>query len=163
MVYHDRLFLAQPECLASVTTNWHYRVWMNCDLAQWLYCAVDISVVLAQLELISSLEHNQYLFDQFIWMEWYIMIYQIIPICWFQQHCLVCSIIFGTMSESIRARLNIRVTIVSYIDYSWESQIMSERTCLSKIYKIQYCQSNTCQSHTCQSHINQTMIVRDDI
>jgi hypothetical protein len=163
MVYHDRLFLAQPECLASVTPNRHHRVWMNCDLAQWLYCTVDISVVLTPLELISSLEHNQYLFDQSIWMEWYIMIYQIIPICWSQQHCLVCSITFGTMSESIRARLNIRVTIVSYIDYSWESQIMSERTCLSKIYKIQYCQSNTCQSHTCQSHINQTMIVRDNI
>jgi len=67
----------------------------------------------------------------------------------------------------VRARVHVRVALISHIYGSRDCQIMSERTCQCYVNQSQDyqrpCQSHTCQSHTCQSHIIRAGIVKDYI
>jgi len=65
----------------------------------------------------------------------------------------------------VRARVHVRVSLVTHIYRSWDCQIMSEGTWQSDVNQSRDSQtpslSHTCPSRTCQSHIITARIVRD--
>ena len=140
---------------------------VSCDALQRVWCIIDVSLVLTPVQFVPSGKDIPYLPSQYPSLEIYNMIYWMDPICWSQQGCPVWSANFGTLSEPIRARVHVRVTLVSHIYTIQNCQIISERTCQSHVYQSQYCQrlcqkpcqrpclSYACKSHTCQNDTSQ--------
>jgi len=167
--YHDQLLVEDLGYLSSAIPTRTHGMIMWRDGPHRVRRIVDVSSVLTPAPLVQSGEVNQYLLNQYATWESYIMIYLMARICWSQQGCLTSRAITYPcrLLHLVRARVHVRVALVSHIYRSQDCQIMSELTWHSSVNQSRDCQrpchSHTCQGHTCQSHMIRAGIVRDYI
>jgi len=134
-VHYDILFVEYLEYLSSAMPNRTRGIIMCRDVPQRVQLILDVCSVLTPVQLVLSGEDTQYILNQYASLESYNMIYQIDQICWPQQGCVVSSAAIVTCSDRIRARVHVRVVLVSHMYRSWDCPIMSEHWCQRHVYQ----------------------------
>jgi len=134
-VHHNLLLVQDLEYLSSAMTNRTNGMIMCRDAPQRVRGIVDVSSVLTPVQLVLSGENNQYLLNQYASLESYNMIYYMARICWSHHGCLVsrANSCQCRLLHLVRARVQVRVALVSHIYRSRDCQIRSELTSQSYV------------------------------